>query len=85
MQAVPALLTKAVTALSGSGLGAAALGGLAASSLAPGAPKTPEQKQAPTPDDEASKRAKLRLAQKKYGDSGRIGTALTGGENNKLG
>lgn len=82
MQAIP-VIGKVFTALTGTGAGAAALSGLAASALTK-TPGAPESKVAPTPDDETSRRAKLRLMQKEYGDKGRAATALTGGEN-KLG
>ena len=50
-----------------------------------GAPKTPEVKTAPTPDDEAIRRARARELERQ-GQKGRASTVLTGpGSASKLG
>lgn len=44
------------------------------------APKLPKTIVAPTPDEKAARRGKERMAQRRYGASGRAGTMLTGDE-----
>ncbi len=51
--------------------------------LSPDAPEHKQTPVAPTPDDEAVRKARMRLAMKKYSKAGRKGTALT--EGSKLG
>lgn len=62
-------------------LGSAVLG----KAMAPKAPKAPEVKQAPMMDDKARLAAQQRANSRQYGQSGRIGTVMSGGDNNKLG
>jgi hypothetical protein len=80
--AISALQLLGGTMLS-SGAGQAAIGALAGQKLAgkpSAAPKLPEAKVAPTPDDMAARRGKERAAKRKYGGAGRAGTMLTSDE-----
>jgi len=60
-------------------------GALLGKAMAPKAPKAPEVKQAPMMDDKARLAAQQRANSRQFGQSGRIGTVMSGGDNNKLG
>lgn len=61
------------------------IGAIASTALRPKAPKVPEQKIAPMADEKARAVAAQRARQRQFGQSGRVGTVMSGTASNKLG